>query len=242
VPARYVRIDDLLEPQEHARLLAYARTREVDFTADSVTSADRTFHVEPDFRRSGIIENLEDVWDLFEARLRRLLPHVRRELELQWFPLGRIERQMAVHRDGGVFRAHADDTAPEAAGRCLTCVYYFHDRPKRFTGGELWLYDTVVRGTHAEKGNRYVSIDPPDNTAVFFASDVYYEVRPLCRQSESFGDSRFSINVWFCQGETPQCLTLKPLDCPSVEQPHPSNPTGRSRRRSSTPKRAASRL
>lgn len=216
MPPRYVRIDDLLEPQEHARLLEYTRARAPDFTASSVISTDRTFRVDAEFRRSGTIADLEDVWDLFEARLRRLLPHVRRELELQWFPLGRIERQMAVHRDGGFFRAHADNTDAAVAGRCLTCVYYFHDHPKRFTGGELWLYDTVLRGAHAEIGNRHVSVDPADNTAVFFASDVYHEVRPVCRQSESFGDSRFSINVWFWLGETPQCLTPSPLDSPAI--------------------------
>ena len=207
VPGRFVRIDDLLAPREHARLLRYAASREADFAASTVISTDGTFRIDDEYRRSGTIADLEPVWDLFETRLRRLLPHVRRELELAWFPVGRVERQLAVHHDGGFFRAHADSTDPAVAGRCLTCVYYFHRRPKRFSGGELWLYDTVVQGGHVEKGDRHVSIDPADNTAVFFASDVYHEVRPVHRQSDAFRDSRFSLNVWFWLGDTALCLT-----------------------------------
>jgi hypothetical protein len=222
LPARYVRIDELLAPREHARLLAYARTHEPDFAASSVISADRAFRVEPEFRRSGTLSDVEAVWDMFDVRLRRLLPHVRRELGLPWFPLGRVERQMAVHRDGGFFRAHADNTDAAVAGRCVTCVYYFHAHPKRFTGGELRLYDTMVRGARAERSNSYVNIDPADNTAVFFASDVYHEVRPVAPQSTAFGARRFSINVWFWLGETPQCLEA-PLDAPVAAEP-PSLP------------------
>ena len=63
-----------------------------------------------------------------------------------------------------------------------------------------------------------MSIDPADNSAVFFASDDYHEVRPVSRQSAAFGDSRFSINVWFWLGETPQCLE-RPLDGPVTAKP-----------------------
>jgi len=206
-PARYVRVDDLLTPQEHARLLRFVRAREHDFAASSLIGTDRTERVDPGFRRSGMLSDLEDVWAVFDTRLRRLLPHVRRELALAWFPLGRIERQMTVHCDGDFFRAHADNTDPAVADRRVTCVYYFHRRPKRFTGGELRLYDTVVHGDRAEIGQHYVSVDPADNTAVFFTSDVYHEVRPVHRQSDAFHDSRFSVSVWFWQGETPSCLS-----------------------------------
>jgi len=203
VAARFVRIDDLLAPAEHARLLRYARTRERDFAASTVISPDRVFRMDPEFRRSGTLHELEDVWEMFDARLRRLLPYVRQELELTWFPLGRVERQMAVHRGGGFFSAHADNTDPAVAGRCLTCVYYFHRRPKRFSGGELWLYETVIRNGQAHRGQRHVSVVPADNTAVFFPSDVHHQVRPVRPRSDAFADSRFSVNVWFWAGEMP---------------------------------------
>jgi len=204
---RYVLIDDFLTPREHDTLLAYARARETDFAASGVIAGDGTSHVDAELRRSSTIGNLDDVWSMFETRLRRLLPYVRRTLELAWFPLGRIERQMTVHRDGGFFRPHTDSTDPAVAGRCITGVYYFHDHPKRFSGGELWLYDTLVRGGHSAPGDHHVRVDATDNTAVFFASDIYHEVRPVQRQSESFADSRFSINVWFWQAEPARRIT-----------------------------------
>jgi hypothetical protein len=210
VPARFVRIDGLLAPAEHERLLGYAQARERDFAESTVISADHVFRLDPEFRRSGTLHEMEDVWEMFDARLRRLLPYVRRTLELTWFPLGRVERQMAVHRRGGFFGAHADNTDPAVAGRCLTCVYYFHRRPKRFSGGELWLYETIVRDGHAQRGQRHVSVVPSNNTVVFFPSGVYHEVRPVRPRSEAFADSRFSVNVWFWSGEMP--LLMPPPD------------------------------
>ena len=197
MPARYLRIDDMLTPGEHAQLLEYARGRQADFAAASIIGGDGKFQVDSEFRRAATISDLDGIWTMFDSRLRRLLPYVRCELDLAWFPLGRIERQMAVHADGGFFRPHTDSADPAVAGRCITCVYYFHSRPKRFSGGELRLYDTLLRGARRERAEKYVSVDPPANTAIFFASDLYHAVCPVQRQSDAFADSRFSLNVWF---------------------------------------------
>src|SRR5262249_56623961 len=51
-------------------------------------------------------ERLEEMWEMFERRLAGILPAVRRELGIQWFSIGQIERQLAGHGMGGLFRAH----------------------------------------------------------------------------------------------------------------------------------------
>ena len=206
VPARYVRIENFLAPHEHARLLDYALTHEADFAASTVTSADSTAHVDSEFRRSGTIFDLAEIWDLFEARLPKLLPHVRRELGTGWFPVGQIERQMAVHRDDGFFGVHTDDGNDAVAGRRISCLYYFHAQPKRFSGGELRIYDSEVRGGRLERASTYTDVEPTDNSLVFFASSFHHEVRPVRRETAAFGDSRFSISVWFWVGAAPQAL------------------------------------
>jgi Rps23 Pro-64 3,4-dihydroxylase Tpa1-like proline 4-hydroxylase len=73
--------------------------------------------------------HLETVWDLFDRRLHGMLAHVRKELELAWFPLGEVERQLTAHAGGGFFAPHRDTGHPVAANRRISCVYYFHAPP-----------------------------------------------------------------------------------------------------------------
>jgi Rps23 Pro-64 3,4-dihydroxylase Tpa1-like proline 4-hydroxylase len=203
VPARYIVVEGVLEPEEHARLLQYAVGRATDFATSSVMAPDGTSHVDLEFRRSGTIFDAKATLEVLEARLRKLVPHVRRELGLPWFPVGRVELQMAVHEDGGFFGAHTDDGREEVAGRQLTCVYYFHGQPKGFDGGELAIYDSAVRDGHAQRGSLRAIVPPADNTAVFFPSGAYHEVQAVRRRTGAFADSRFSVNVWFWLGPSP---------------------------------------
>jgi hypothetical protein len=202
-PARFVLIDEVLEPQEHARLLEYARTREAEFATSGVMALDGTSHVDLGFRKSGTMFHADEPSRLLASRLRRFLPHVRRELGLPWFPLGRTELQMAVHQDGGFFCAHTDNGREGVAGRRITCVYYLHAKPRRFSGGELLIYDTETRDGGPVRAGNHVRIEPADNTAVFFPSSLLHEVRPVHRETDTFGDSRFSVNVWFWVGPSP---------------------------------------
>ena len=74
---------------------------------------------------------------MFDRRLHGILPGVRKELGMPWFHLGEVERQLTAHGSGGFFAPHVDTGHPIAANRRISCVYYFHASPRRFTGGEL---------------------------------------------------------------------------------------------------------
>jgi Rps23 Pro-64 3,4-dihydroxylase Tpa1-like proline 4-hydroxylase len=63
---------------------------------------------------------------------------------MPWFRLGKVERQLTAHGSGGFFAPHVDTGHPIAANRRISCVYYFYANPRRFTGGELRVYDTWV--------------------------------------------------------------------------------------------------
>lgn len=211
---RHVRFDDFLAPEEHARLLAFARAREADFTDSGVVDGSGVPRIDQQYRRSVTLCDLDPIWDLFEVRLRRLLPHVRRELGLAWFPPGTVERQLTVHRQGGFFGRHWDNGSAGTAGRQLTCVYYFHGQPRRFSGGDLRLYERVVRGGAVTPGQGYVTLTPADNSAVFFSSSTPHEVCPVEVASDDFADSRFAITIWFRRGARPGVLAAPPAEAP----------------------------
>ncbi len=204
IPARFLRFDNVLESDEHARLLDYALAHEPGFEASAVMVSSTESTIDPRYRASGTLMSLDDLVGSLERRLRALIPHARRELGMPWFPVGRTEIQMAVHQLGDFFGAHVDDGNESVSGRRLTCVYYFHRRPKRFSGGELRLYDSVERDGRIERAETYGSVEPADNSVVCFPSHRFHEVRPVRSDTRSFPDSRFSVNLWFWAGSDPR--------------------------------------
>jgi predicted 2-oxoglutarate/Fe(II)-dependent dioxygenase YbiX len=203
--ARHLRIEGVLESRDHARLLEYAGGHEPDFQPGKVFTAGSSWAgmVDPEVRRARDKKMLDAVWDLFDRRLRDLLPDVRRTLGIPWFPLAGIERRLVVHADGDFFGVHTDNGRPAVSARRITAVYYFHATPKRFSGGELRLYDGVLQDGRVGPGTTYTKLEPLDNSLVFFPSQLFHEVRPVQANGGDFRDGRFTVNMWYLAVEPP---------------------------------------
>jgi SM-20-related protein len=204
--ARYVRIADFLSEEEHQRVFDQALAHQDAFEDSGILDDHGGHRRNYGIRKSRTLSgrHLEAVSDLFDRRLRGMLPSVRRELGLSWFPLGEIERQLTVHADGGFFAPHRDTGHPVVANRRISCIYYFHANPRRFTGGELKLYDSWVTDYGTTPAATYTTIAPLDNSLVFFASDTFHEVCPVQREIPAFRDSRFAVTIWFREGKWPE--------------------------------------
>jgi Rps23 Pro-64 3,4-dihydroxylase Tpa1-like proline 4-hydroxylase len=203
--ARHVRVTDFLSAAEHQRLLDYVLAHEDDFHESGVIGPEGQHELDLEFRRSRTLwgGRLEEVWELFERRLRGILPGVRQELDIPWFPVGRIERQLTAHGSGGFFAPHVDTGDAAVAGRRISCIYYFHRTPQRYTGGELKLYDTWETPTGSTGAGTYTTLAPLDNSMVFFPSDAFHEVCPVQLETDAFGDSRFTVTIWVWRAERP---------------------------------------
>lgn len=204
IAARYLRITDFFSPEDHQRLLTEAIASEEDFQESGVYSDKGAALTDHNVRKSRTLvgPRLEELWDMFAQQLHGILPAVRQELGIPWFPLGQIERQLTAHGSGGFFAPHMDRGQSHAATRRISCVYYFYASPRRFTGGELKLYDTWIMGDRSSlNASSYTTLAPLDNSVVFFPSDEYHEVCPVQAESDAFGDSRFTVTIWFHEGE-----------------------------------------
>jgi len=71
-----------------------------------------------------------------------------------------------MHEPGGFFVPHIDTGHPMVANRRISCVYHFHSTPRRFTGGELKLYDTWVMNQASVAATSHTTLMPLDNTLV----------------------------------------------------------------------------
>ena len=190
----YVRIDDFLTPDENRQLLDYALVSEADFEGSTVTTA-----VEG-YRKSRVLFPVKDSkWpELFMSRLELHLPHIASTLLSGDFTVTNNEVQLTASNDGDYFKAHSDsgDDTEQTAIREITYVYYFHQEPRPYVGGNLLLYNGRPGDPDYENGKSVLSIAPVNNCLVAFASDQMHEVDVVRCPSAAFADSRFTINGW----------------------------------------------
>ncbi len=194
-------IDDFLSAEQLARLHEFASSVADGMESSRITSAGSPDGTQDDtYRRSQVATDLEPVWDLFDEPLRGLLPVVRAELGVAHFPLGSVERQLTVSRNGDFFRRHEDEHQPFTdRSRVLTFVYYFQRTDAPFEGGHLRLYATHDEPEGRRQSDEFIEIVPQPNSVVFFPADWHHEVTPVEDPTEVA--ERWTVNGWFRAGD-----------------------------------------
>ena len=185
-----VRMENVLAEATLARLLADVLSRESDFIASS-THDDRA-----DARRSLVLDPPPELVRPVVDFVRRAMPDVLAAVRLPTVEVGEIEAQVTANNDGAYFTVHSDEGYTHATLRHLTYVYYFNRQPKGFTGGELRVYDDILRNNKLARGDSFQVVEPRHNSIVFFWARVMHEVMPVRVPSKRFADSRFTVNGW----------------------------------------------
>jgi Rps23 Pro-64 3,4-dihydroxylase Tpa1-like proline 4-hydroxylase len=174
------------------RLLDYALAHQEAFQPTRVGIKDRA-RDDPKNRISVATRELGPfkpfLTDLMAARV----PEMLTALSMTPISIARIEIEMVAHGHGAFYGRHIDlnphrDTETI---RALSGVYYFHARPRGFSGGQLRLYPSASGAT-----DKFVDVDPEHNSLAVFPSWVTHEVMPVRCPTNRFDDSRFSANCW----------------------------------------------
>ncbi|HKT88925.1 MAG TPA: 2OG-Fe(II) oxygenase [Candidatus Sulfotelmatobacter sp.] len=197
LPARCVILDEFLAPQEVAELTRFALEREADFQASEVVSpVAEGGIVNYDHRRSRVLMDLGQHEEIILQRIKAVLPEVVAKLGMEEFDISSVEAQITASNDGDFFHFHSDNGSDRVATRHLTFVYFFHQEPRQFEGGELRLHDSRLDGDQYVSDGTYQSISPQQNQIVFFPCELMHEITPVKCESQLFADSRFTLNGW----------------------------------------------
>ena len=208
----HVQVRDFLPSETHQRLLQWVLGREDHFSAATIVnqgSGTRDI-VDSEFRTGMVSRDLGPFQALLEGRLRAALPALANAAGVTGLESASIELELAAHGDGAHYNAHLDIPvgpgrrpvgAERGQDRVLSAVYYFHDEPKGFSGGELRLFRLNIRPGNAAQATAgdYVDIPPIQNSLVAFPSWAAHEVRTVHCPSRQFRDYRFALNCWFCR-------------------------------------------
>jgi SM-20-related protein len=177
----YCRFENLLTEAEWDDLLLLVRSIRGEFVPSTTTSGD-TGH-----RRSQVLPKVPDrLRRLVEHRLEGLWPPAALSLGFSTVQFSRIVVQVTAHLDGDYYRTHADSGPESNYRRIVSYVYYLHEEPRQFTGGEL-----VISGGDQQ---RHV-ITPAGNSIALFPSSLQHEVT-LVHGGRDIHSARLTINGW----------------------------------------------
>ena len=185
-----VQLDDFLTREQAAWLM------ELTFKAELRFMPSRLSSYRADYRHSLMISAPYEVSQLIAGKIRAIMPEVMPRLNIDAFAVGNIDCQITANVDGSYFKAHTDAGFDGPVKRQLTYVYYFNREPKGFNGGELRIYDDMLRNGKFAAAESFQVVEPRHNSIVFFPAAVMHEVMPVVVPSKQFRDARFTVNGW----------------------------------------------
>jgi hypothetical protein len=151
--------------------------------------------VNPNKRSSVSIDHddlgVELAW--FLQKLQGLLSSCWNRLGVEPFEIVNREIQVTNHRDGDFLTLHRDcSVSGPSRSRTVSFVYYFCRTPKKFTGGDLLMFDPVGPGVSGN--STFTRIQPQSNQLLIFPSYCYHQVTEVSCESSDFLDSRLSVH------------------------------------------------
>ncbi len=167
---------------------------------ESQTGDDKSKSLDKKKRDSLVLFDFEPIYSFMRVHLYKYAPLIEEKYGYRMELQKGFECQLTAHNDEHFYTAHTDyrsNTGTRVSKREITFVYYFHNEPKAFEGGELFVWDHLDDGadplTRAGQGR---AIEPKNNRLVFFDSKYWHEVLPIKCPSKEFKDSRFTLNGW----------------------------------------------
>jgi SM-20-related protein len=191
-----VALEEFLVPAELETINQFALDNEQNFQISQVVTPGETAgKVDFQSRRSRVLTDLGNLGEMFQERVRLVLPLIGQRLGINTRNTNQIDVQMTASNDQDFFIAHIDN-GPAFPTRAISYVYFFNREPAGFTGGELLLFDSDATTGNEGTPSHFTTIMPAQNQIVFFPSSLRHEVRPLSVPSKAFQDSRFTVNGW----------------------------------------------
>lgn len=181
IESTVVQLDNFLNPAEYQQLM------ETVFPQEGTASSGVQLPTPESFALSR---------EVLLHRVQMMLSDVLIQLGLEGFPLKEMEAQeIPTHAIEGQ-SISTDGNSSETALRVLNFVYFFYQTPKPFTGGELLVYDSQLLNNQVSVAQSYKTVEPRNNSMVFFLTSNAYEVLPVYPNSPAFGDRCFRVQGW----------------------------------------------
>jgi Rps23 Pro-64 3,4-dihydroxylase Tpa1-like proline 4-hydroxylase len=151
-------------------------------------------------------ENLRKSYDLpmpdwLKQRMRKditsSLPELASALNIKNNNFERIDLSLRSYGNGDFFGIHTDNH-PKIQ-RKLSMTYFFYIEPKKFSGGDLLIFDTNINQPENRSfSESFTRLKVTQNTLAIFPSASYHAVSTVRAETESTTDYRYAVNahIW----------------------------------------------
>ena len=205
----YAQFTDFLDAAAHQALLDWVSAQKSNFVEATVTKgkAGQGNRLDPEVRIALKLGDLGPLESDLAARFLDALPRGMEAIGSKGPEPRSLELEITAYGDGAHFKPHLDipvgpDRKPLGArkgeDRVISAVYYFHNRPKRFSGGRLRLFRFGCDPSDCAEGDS-VAIEPIDNSLLLFPSWAQHGVERVSCPSGDFDHYRYAVNCWYCR-------------------------------------------
>ena len=94
---------------------------------------------------------------------------------------------LSYYKNGDHYKPHYD-------GSFITGLYWFDIKPRKFTGGELYLYN----GTQRDNPQHVIPFQPKNNRFIAFPSCYMHEVKPVVISDELANQRSMVVSAYPC--------------------------------------------
>ena len=201
--APFLRHKGFLDQPEQKRLVELVSAGPERFRpAEIERKRGKESKVDPNMRNAVVMDfkATREVRYWFADKLRSTMPGALAHFGIEGLDRYGIDMDITAYHAGSHIQPHKDPGPSwRSRHRKLTFVYYFHLEPKRFSGGDLLLYDTnldLAGIPNDLSACGYSRIEPLQNSLVIFPSNYVHEVTPVECDTQDFMDGRFTVNGW----------------------------------------------
>jgi hypothetical protein len=205
----YAQFRDFLDDATHRALLDWVSTQRANFVEATVTKSKAGYgtRLDPEVRIALKLGDLGALEAPLSERLLEALPDAMAAIGSRGPEPRSLELEITAYGDGAHFRPHLDipigsDRKPLGArkgeDRVISAVYYFHNQPKGFSGGQLRLFRFGSDPMNCAEDDS-VAVEPVDNSLLVFPSWVQHGVERVSCPSGNFDDYRYAVNCWYCR-------------------------------------------
>lgn len=195
VPVRFLREPDFLPVERVAEVQEHALKHRDEFQAAPIRDGDRS-RFRSDFRTATRLVSPEPLRAWLEPLVAGRAAEFARRMGLDPFPAVLRDFRLDRYGDGDFFSAH-NDRGGESPQRVLAWIWYFWFPPRRFEGGELFLYDwDADRGGPSSGGT---AVRPQLNQLVVLPAHSWHEILPVRCPDPAWEAARFTLHGWICR-------------------------------------------
>ena len=175
-------VDDFLQQPLLDELFQYAIDNQPDYFIDQ--------------RNRYILKNLGKFTSHFQNYLSDNLDIMSKCLNVEEFSVRHFEIKLTNYLDGVFFKPHHDGRyrlEEDRGTRQITWLYYFHQQPKQFDGGDLYVFDTTTENNSYQSCD-FTKVVTQHNRFVAFPSCYFHAVAPIVLPTSSFGSGRMAVS------------------------------------------------